>query len=53
VSQFSGKQDFSGPLKGRENKGVMKERKRIKRLEAEARQMSQFLNDALMCSMDT
>lgn len=40
VSQFSGKQDFSGPLSSggtRRNKGVMKARRAVKRAEAEER----------------
>lgn len=38
MSQFSGQQDFSGPKKGRKNKGVMARRRAQKRSEAEARQ---------------
>jgi hypothetical protein len=37
MSQFSGKQDSSGPKSGRNNKGVMRARSEQKRDEAEAR----------------
>lgn len=37
MSQFSGRQDFSGPLAGRRNKGVMAIRRETKRQDAEAR----------------
>lgn len=37
MSQFSGKQDDSGPKNGRRNKGVMRMRREEKRMQAEVR----------------
>jgi len=37
VSQFNGKQDFTGPKAGRKNKGVLAARRAQKRAEAEER----------------